>query len=108
MDPRFVRGICTGLAVDGVPIRDVYPYSRNGTLLFDILHFDENGNPVNILSGADDTSRRILADENGMQYFNSFPIRYFDPGTKTVGRPRLAPPIRLPSIVTPPLEQTPR
>ena len=64
-----------GLALDGVQILNVYPYSREGEPLFDVLFYDENSRPVSILSGLDDTSRRILADENGTQVFNSFPIR---------------------------------
>jgi hypothetical protein len=45
----------------------------------------------------------VLSDENGTQLFNSFPIRYFDPGTKTVTQPELGPPVTVPTIVTPPL-----
>jgi len=97
-----------GLALDGVQIRNVYPYNRDGTPLFDVLLYDENGRPVNILSGPEDTSRRILADETGMQFFNSFPIRYYEPGTTTVARPALAPSVAIPEIVTPPLERAPR
>jgi hypothetical protein len=93
-----------GLAYNGAQIQNVYPYTREGKLLFDVLLFDENGQPLSLASGPDNTSRRILSDENGTQLFNSFPIRYFDPGTKTVTRPALAPPITVPTVATPPLE----
>lgn len=97
-----------GLALDGTPIRNVYPYTRDGTPLFDVLLYDESGRPIDVLSGPDDLSRRTLGTVNGTQLFNSFPIRYFEPGTTTVARPELAPPITVPKLVTPPLEVRPR
>jgi hypothetical protein len=98
----------SGLALDGVQIRNLYPYSREGTLLLDVLLYDQFGRPVEITSGPDDTFRRVLADGSGETVFNSYPIRYFDPGTKTVARPRLTPPIAVPEIVTPPLSGSQR
>ena len=92
-----------GLAVDGVPIRNVYPYDREGRLLLDVLLYDELSRPIQVLSGPEDTSRRILFAADGTPVYNSFPIRYFEPGTNEVARPRLAPPIRVPEIETPPL-----
>jgi hypothetical protein len=94
-----------GLAVDGVPIRNLYPYGRDGKPLFDVLLYDENGQPLQILSGPDDTSRRILTGADGTHLFNSFPIRYFDPGTQIVAQPELGPPVTVPQIVTPPLKR---
>lgn len=93
-----------GLALDGVQVRNIYAYSREGTPLFDVLLYDEFGGPISLFSGPDDTSRRVLADENGTEVFNSFPIRYFEPGTTTVAQPGLAPPIAVPKVATPPLE----
>jgi len=93
-----------GLVLDGAPIRNMYPYTRDGTPLFDVLLYDETGRPLDVLTGPDDMSRRILDTVNGTQLFNSFPIRYFEAGTTTVARPELAPPITVPKLVTPPLE----
>lgn len=107
-EPVVIEQALPGLALDGVPVRNLYPYSREGKLLFDVLLYDEFGRPVNITSGPDDTFRRVLADATGAQLLNSFPIRYFDPGTKTVARPKLAPPIPIPEVVTPPLIGTQR
>jgi uncharacterized membrane protein len=92
-----------GLAYDGLPVQNLYPYTRDGELLFDVLLFGENGAPISVLSGPDDTSRRVLIDQNGTALFNSFPIRYFDPGTRIVSRPALGPPVIVPDIATPPL-----
>lgn len=92
-----------GLAVDGVPIRNVYPYDRDGRLLLDVLLYDEFSRPIQVLSGPEDSSRRILFASNGTPIYNSFPIRYFEPGTNEVARPRLAPPIQVPEIKTPEL-----
>ncbi len=97
-----------GLAMDGVPVRNLYPYSREGRLLFDVLLFDESGRPLEVLSGPEDTTRRVLAAQNGARIFNSFPIRYFEPGTTTVARPELGPPVTVPEIATPELARAPR
>jgi hypothetical protein len=94
-----------GLAYDGLPVHNLYPYTRDGELLFDVLLFGENGAPISVLSGPDDTSRRVLFDQNGTALFNSFPIRYFDPGTRIVSRPALGPPVIVPDIATPALDR---
>ena len=91
-----------------MPIRNIYAYSRGGTPLFDVLFFDESGQPLSGFCGRDDTFRRVLANEDGTEILNSFPIRYFEPGTRMVAQPRLAPPITMPKVVTPPLELGPR
>ena len=92
-----------GLVVDGVPIRNVYPHDREGQLLLDVFLYDEFSRPIQVLSGPEDTSRRVLFGTDGTPYYNSFPIRYFEPGTNEVARPRLAPPIAFPRIQTPEL-----
>lgn len=93
-----------GLALNGTPIANLYPYSRDGEPLFDVLLYDENGTPIDIVSGSEDTSRRTLTAADGSRFFNSFPIRYFEPGTTTVAQPTLGPQVEVPEIVTPPLE----
>lgn len=99
----YAEAVPAGLALDGRPIRNVYPYTRAGEPLFDVLLYDEAGGPIDLRSGPDDTSRRVLVTEDGEQLFNSFPIRYFEPGTATVARPELGPPVKVPKVVSPPL-----
>jgi hypothetical protein len=97
----------SGLANSGVPIRNLYPYSRDGRLLHDVLLYDDRGLPVPIMIGFDDPLRRLLARPDGRTIRNSYPIRYYEPGTEWVARPNLAPRVNLPEIATPPLsEQT--
>jgi uncharacterized membrane protein len=97
-----------GLAYDGLQIRNVYPYSREGELLLDVFLYDENGRPLDVLSASEDTTRRVLAAVDGARLFNSFPIRYFEPGTAKVAQPKLGPPVEVPAILTPALERPPR
>lgn len=92
-----------GLAVNGTLISNLYPYSRDGKPLFDVLLYDENGYPVDVAPSGD-LSRRVLNGRDGTELYNSFPIRYFEPGTTTVAQPTLGPPVAVPEIVTPPLE----
>ena len=100
-----------GLARDGIPIQNVYPYSRDGRLLLDVLLYDQDGAPLDVRSGAGasgDPNRRLLRTRSGVDLFNSFPIRYFDTGTRRVERPGLAPRIPWSPIVTPALERKAR
>jgi hypothetical protein len=93
-----------GLALDGVQVTNLYPYSRDGELLQDVLLYTDDGRPLDLLTSPDDVDRRVLETADGLQLFNSFPIRYFEPGTGVVTRPELAPPITVPSVTTPKLE----
>jgi uncharacterized membrane protein len=91
-----------GLALDGIPIDNIYPYTRNGRLLHDVLLYDGAGVPIEIVR-ADDPNRRYVKTVEGT-IFNAFPIRYFEPGTTRVARPNAAPPVTIPRVTTPPLE----
>ena len=91
-----------GLALDGVPIDNIYPYTRDGRLLHDVLLYDGAGRPIEIRR-ADDPNRRYVQTLGGA-IFNAFPIRYFEPGTTRVERPNAAPPVTVPRVITPPLE----
>lgn len=92
-----------GLGNDGVPFRNIYPYSRDGRLLHDVFLYNDRGMPVEVF-GAPDPARRVLVGRDGTPHLNSYPIRYYEPGTETVARPNLTPSILLPGeIVTPPL-----
>jgi hypothetical protein len=97
-----------GLAYDGVPVRNVYPFSRDGELLLDVLLYDQEGRPLDLAAGDADPYRRYLATPDATPVLNAFPIRYYEPGTDRVANPVLAPAVELPEIETPPLDPRPR
>ena len=92
-----------GLVYDGMPVRNLYPYSRDGRLLHDVLLYNSFGRPIEIGAGAVDPERRVLRTATGTPIYNSFPIRYYEPGTKRVARPNAGPRVETPRLVTPPL-----
>jgi hypothetical protein len=93
-----------GLANSGSRVLNIYPYSRDGHLLHDVLLYDAFGNPIEIgRNGVADPNRRFLRTPSGAVLFNSFPIRYYEPGTTQVARPNAGPVVQVPSIATPPL-----
>ena len=96
-----------GLAYYGVPVDNVYPYTRDGELLLDVLLYDGAGQPLSIRPGETDPNRRVLRSRTGEPLFNSFPIRYFEPGTQTVENPVAGPPVEVPQIATPALRDRP-
>jgi hypothetical protein len=96
--------LARGLTYDGVPIDNIYPYTRDGKLLQDVLLYDGRGRPIEIASNrADDPNRRFVVSNGNRPLFNVFPIRYYEPGTRRVERPNAAPYIEHPHVVTPPL-----
>lgn len=92
-----------GLAYNGQPLHNLYPYTRDGKLLHDVFLFTEYGTPLDIGPGTPDPDRRYLVTKRGDRVYNSFPIRYFDPGTARVSHPNAGPPVRTPHLLTPPL-----
>jgi hypothetical protein len=92
-----------GLAYNGAPVDNIYPYTRDGRLLHDVLLFTGAGTPLNISTIAYDPYRRILHTRSGNRVYNAFPVRYFEPGTKVVLRPNAGPKVKVPRIATPPL-----
>jgi hypothetical protein len=92
-----------GLTMDGVPVTNIYPFSRSGRLLHDVLLYTGAGAPLDAPGAAIDPQRRVLRTTSGKQIFNAYPIRYFDPGTGEVAHPGAAPQVRIPRIATPPL-----
>jgi hypothetical protein len=99
-----VTDVTLGLAYDGVPVDNIYPYTRDGKLLHDVLLYDGRGRPIEIASNrGDDPNRRFVVSNGNRALFNVFPIRYYEPGTKRVERPNAAPYIEHPHVVTPPL-----
>jgi hypothetical protein len=93
-----------GLANDGVPVDNVYPFSREGQLLHDVLLYDGAGRPLDIAGNrVVDSTRRFVVTNGNKPLFNVFPIRYYEPGTRRVARPNAAPYVELPFVRTPPL-----
>ena len=92
-----------GLTLNGVPINNIYPFSRNGRLLHDVLLYTGAGAPLDAGGASIDPQRRVLRTTSGKQILNAYPIRYFDPGTGEVAHPGAAPKVKIPRIATPPL-----
>jgi hypothetical protein len=103
--PRPQALVADGLWYGGIRIDNVYPYSREGRLLHDVLLYDGAGRPIELRS--DDPNRRTLQSVDGRLIFNAFPIRYFEAGTRRVDRPNAAPPLDVPKVATPPLRSGP-
>jgi hypothetical protein len=95
--------IVRGLAYDGAPLSNVFPYSRDGRLLHDVFLYSGSGKPLNVSTTVYDPQRRILKTRAGRSVFNAFPLRYYQPGTKVVLHPNAGPRVRVPRVVTPPL-----
>jgi hypothetical protein len=94
-----------GLTYNGALVDNVYPFGRDGRPLYDVLLYDQNGQPIDIgAQSLSDPTRRLLVTAHGSELFNSFPIRYFEPGTRRVARPGAGPRQRAPRVVTPPLK----
>ena len=91
-----------GLNENGLPAQNIYAYTRTGHPLYDVLLYDGFGMPLDITTGPD-PQRRVLMTSRGLPVYNSFPIRYYQPGTNVISHPAAAPPIARPKIVTPPL-----
>lgn len=93
----------------GEPVRNIYPYSRAGRMLFDVLLYDDLGRPLDVGSPqpAEDPLRRRVFDRSGDPVVNAYPIRYREPGTAEIQDPTAGPAVTLPDIATPPV-QSPR
>jgi uncharacterized membrane protein len=91
-----------GLAYNGAPVQNIYPYTLGGKLLHDVLLYDGAGNPIDIGGAVPDPKRRVLTTSANTSVFNSFPIRYYEPGTVHVAHPNAGPPVRTPSILPAP------
>ena len=92
-----------GLTLNGVPVANIYPFSRDGRLLHDVLLYTGAGLPIEAGGASIDPQRRVLHTTSGKEVFNAYPIRYFDPGTGVVSHPGAAPKVKIPRIATPPL-----
>jgi uncharacterized membrane protein len=94
-----------GLSYDGAPIDNIYPYSRDGHLLHDVLLYNGSGTPLQFQTGVPDPQRRVVRTPAGKPVFNAFPIRYYEPGTKQVAHPDASPTVTIPKLATPPLRR---
>jgi hypothetical protein len=92
-----------GLTLNGVPVGNIYPFSRDGRLLHDVLLYTGAGVPIEAGGASIDPQRRVLHTKSGKEVLNAYPIRYFDPGTGVVSHPGAAPKVMIPRIATPPL-----
>jgi hypothetical protein len=83
-----------GLVYDGVQIDNIYAYTLAGKMLHDVLLYDGRGKAIDI-GGPQvvDPNRRVLRTRGDAPIFNSFPIRYYEPWTRTVAHPNAGPPI---------------
>jgi hypothetical protein len=97
--PRPAAAPTEGLSYYGKPIQNIYPYSRDGKLLHDVLLYDGAGNRLEIRG--EDPNRRIVVINGWDKLLNAFPIRYYEPGTRHVAHPNAGPPIRKPGILAP-------
>jgi HAAS domain-containing protein len=88
-----------GLTDNGAPVQNIYPYSREGKLLHDVLLYDGAGNPIEIGGAVPDPNRRVLRTSGNRSVLNSFPIRYYEPGTVRVAHPDAGPPVRPPNVL---------
>jgi hypothetical protein len=91
-----------GLIYNGVPVQNIYPYSLDGKLLHDVLLYDGAGNPLDLGGSVPDPSRRILTTSANTSVLNSFPIRYYEPGTVRVAHPNAGPAVQTPTVLPPP------
>ena len=81
-----------GITYDGVPLRNVYPFTRSGHLLHDVLLYTGSGVPMNVTGQAEDPQRRLLRAKGGKLVLNAFPIRATD--SETAARSLSAPLLR--------------
>ena len=86
-------------------ISNVFPFDRSGKPLNDVLLHLSNGRALNVDANRIDPNRRYLVTARGNRVYNSFPVRYYDPGTTTVKHPNLGPRVHVPLVLTPTLEQ---
>jgi hypothetical protein len=100
----YVPASLPGLRLDGRKVMNIYPYSRDGRLLHDVLLYDDLGRPVELGLGPDPL-RRVTRASGRQVIANVFPIRYFAPGTgpQRVSHPNASPRAHVPKLVTPAL-----
>jgi hypothetical protein len=100
----YLSQVAPGLQLDGRPVQNIYPYSRTGKLLHDVLLYDDSGRAITLPLGPDPL-RRLTRGVGQRLISNTFPIRYFDStgGQRRVTHPDASPVVHVPKIVTRPL-----
>jgi hypothetical protein len=103
---RTVFAPMPGLAFNGVQIANIFPFDRCGKPLNDVMLYLPNGRAVNVDANRVDPHRRYLVTRRGNRVYNSFPVRYYEPGTVRVAHPNAGPAVHVPAVLTPPLGAT--
>lgn len=93
-----------GLSFNGNPVSNIFAFDRSGAPLNDVLLYLPNGRALNVDANRIDPHRRYLVTRRGNRVYNSFPVRYYEPGTTRVAHPTAGPPVHVPKVLTPPLD----
>jgi hypothetical protein len=91
-----------GLYFNGVRVRNVFPFDRDGKPLEDVLLYLSSGQPLDINARTTDLNRRYLVSRAGRRLYNSFPVRFYNPGTRQVATGWIRPSVHIPVVLTPP------
>jgi hypothetical protein len=83
------------------PVTNIFPYSRDGRPLDDVLLYDQNGNPLTLASGGPDLITEFPAGADGQPIDNAYPLRQRHLNGDPVQRPRVAIPPWPPSSPSP-------
>jgi hypothetical protein len=100
-----IQSSLPGLYLDGHSVTNIFAYDRNGKPLNDVFLYLPDGSPLRV-GGPETTinpNRRYLVTRRGERLYNSFPVRYFDPGTTRVANRWLGPSIHFQPVITPAL-----
>ena len=89
---RVVYAPQPGLAFNGVTVSNIFPFDRDGKPLNDVLLYLPDGqSAARSAAQVVDPNRRYLVTRRGGRLYNSFPVRYFDPGTSLRQAPERRP-----------------
>ncbi|MDQ6709596.1 MAG: hypothetical protein M3Z11_03460 [Candidatus Dormibacteraeota bacterium] len=91
----------------GGVVTNIYPYSKDGKPLTDVLLFDQNGQPLTVDSKAGGVESTYPLGSDGQSITNAYPLTQRNIGGPPVARPRVAlppwpPPLPGPSPTTTP------
>jgi hypothetical protein len=70
-------------------LTNIYPYSRDGKALKDILLYDQNGSPL-IAAGSGDVVTNVPTGADGLPISNAYPLDQRDSNGLPVLPPRVA------------------
>src|SRR5438105_1293687 len=86
----------------GAPLTNIYPYSRDGKPLGDVLLYDQNGNPLALAGRDPDLSTSFPTGADGQPITNAYPLTQRHGNGDPVSRPRRAIPPWPPAASTSP------